>query len=174
MLEKIVKSAFVKPLSLFLAVSFLSLSFQVSATPVKLNAGTSIPLETVSTIRSSGLTTGQVIDFRVRGDVRVGDKVVIKAGTLAKGQVVRTKSSGVFGAPAAIEIQIKSVIAADGQEVFLSGGNINQEGESKLVLSLVLTLFICPLCLFIKGGAVEVPSGTSIISAVATEIVVNI
>ena len=56
---------------------------------VTLNAGTLIPLETVSMIKSDLVTVGQVLDFRVTRDIVAEGKVVIPAGSIANGQVIR-------------------------------------------------------------------------------------
>lgn len=68
-------SAHLKSLALLLVVSVLSLSFKIpGSNGVILNAGTNIPLETVSMIQSDLVSVGQIIDFRVKYDVKVDEK----------------------------------------------------------------------------------------------------
>ena len=174
MLERILKSAITKPFCIILSIMFLAVTFNLSAENVKLSAGTSIPLETVNTIDADNLTDGQIIDFRVMTDIKVGNQVLIKAGSIAKGQVLSYKKSGMVGIPGKLEIQIKSVKSVDGQEVFLTGGNINKEGDSKLVLSIALSLLICPLFLLMKGKSAVVPAGMQVASTVASDVNVNL
>lgn len=174
MLQKIINSTFSKPLSVLLAIVFLAVSFDLTAENATLKAGTNIPLETVSPIDTEFISSGQMVDLRVAADIKVDSKVVIKAGSLAKGQIVNFKKNGAIGSPGKVEVQVKSVQAVDGQEVYLVGGNVQKEGESKLVLSIALSLLICPLFLLIKGKNAEVPAGTQLYSSVATESVIAV
>jgi len=141
---------------------------------VILNAGTSVSLETISIIQSNFVSVGQTIDFRVKYDVKVDNKTVIAAGSIAKGQVMRAQRAKGVGKEGFVEIQIKSVTASDGQEVFLSGGNVYQEGEERQVLSILLGVFICILFLAMKGKNAEVPPGYQVTSAVATTMTISI
>lgn len=174
MLNKILKSMYVKPIALVLVTAILSMSFKMRGDGVVLNAGTSVPLETVSMIRSDQVSVGQSIDFRVKFDVKVGDKTVIAAGSIAKGQVMRAQKAKGVGKEGFVEIQIKSVQAVDGQEVFLSGGNVYNEGEDKQTLAILLGVFVCLLFLTMKGKNAEVPPGYSVNAAVATTVTIKI
>lgn len=150
--------------------AILSLSFTtVENQAVVLPAGTQILLENVNNIQSSTITAGQIVDFRVVYDVKVNQKVLVKAGTIAKGQVIRVQKSGSIGKPGKIDIAIKSVTAVDGQEIYLTGGNINEEGDDKQTLSIVLGVFICIFCLFIKGKDAVIAPGTQLNASVASE-----
>jgi len=141
---------------------------------VVLNAGTNIPLETVSMIQSNLVSVGQTIDFRVKYDVKVEGMTVITAGSIAKGQVMRAQRAKGLGKEGFIEIQIKSVTAVNGQEVFLTGGNVYQEGEEKQTLAILLGVFVCILFLTIKGKNAQVPPGYQVTSSVATTMTIKI
>lgn len=175
MITKIQNSNLFKPTALFVAIAFLFLSFKSNSnTGVILKSGTIIALETLSTIQSDMVNIGQTIDFRVKYDVKVDDKVVIAAGSIAKGQVVRAQKARAVGKEGFLEIQIKSVKAVDGQDVFLSGANLFQEGEDKQTLSILLSIFLCIFFLALKGGNASVPPGYEINSTVATNTNINI
>lgn len=175
MITKIQKSIFSKPIAMLLATSFLLMSFKMSGDgEVTLNAGTIVSLETVSMIQSDLVSVGQTIDFKVKYDVKIDGKAVIPAGTIAKGQVMRAQKAKGLGKQGFVEIQIKSVTAADGQEVFLTGGNVNQEGEDQQTLAIVLGIFICILFLTIKGKNAQVPPGYQVTSSVATTMSIKI
>jgi hypothetical protein len=141
---------------------------------VVLNAGTSIALETVSMIQSDLVSAGQSIDFRVKYDVKVDGKTVVAAGSIAKGQVMRAQKAKGLGKEGFVEIQIKSVTAADGQEVFLTGGNVYNEGEDRQTLAIVLGIFVCILFLTMKGKNAQVAPGYQVTSAVATTMTIKI
>jgi hypothetical protein len=64
------------------------MSFRVSNKEVfLLTAGKPVAFETIGIILSEGNSLGQIIDFKVRPDVKVGDKVVNPADSIAKGQI---------------------------------------------------------------------------------------
>ena len=175
MITIIKNSIFRKPIAVVLSLSFLLMSFSAGGDAgVVLNAGTSINLETVSTIQSDMVVVGQIVDFRVKSDVKVDNKVVIAAGAIAKGQVVRGQKAKGLGKEGFVEIQIKSVKAVDGQEVYLSGGNVYQEGDDQQTLAIVLGVFVCILFLFLKGKNATVPSGFQLSSSVASTVTINI
>lgn len=175
MITKIQNSFFARPIAVLLIVSCLLMSFKMKGHgEVTLNAGTGVSLETISTIRSGLVTVGQTIDFRVKYDVKVDDKTVIPAGAIAKGQVMRAQKAKGLGKEGFVEIQIKSVTAADGQEVFLTGGNVYQEGEDQQTLAIVLGILVCILFLTMKGKNAEVPPGYQVTSSVATTMSIKI
>ena len=175
MISKIHNSVYVKHIALLLAVSILSMSFKMHGNgEVVLNAGTSIALETVSMIQSDLVSVGQSIDFRVKYDVKVDGKTVVAAGSIAKGQVMRAQKAKGLGKEGFVEIQIKSVTAADGQEVFLTGGNVYNEGEDRQTLAIVLGIFVCILFLTMKGKNAQVAPGYQVTSSVATTMTIKI
>lgn len=175
MIKKIQQSIYVKHTALLLVVCIFCMSFRMRGTgEIMLNAGTNIPLETVSTIQSDLVSVGQTIDFRVRYDVKVDGKVVIAAGSTAKGQVLRAQKAKGLGKEGFVEIQIKSVTAADGQEVFLTGGNVYQEGDDKQTLSIVLGVLVCILFLTMKGKNAQVPAGFQVTPSVATNMSIKV
>jgi hypothetical protein len=165
-----VRSAFL------LALVMLMSSFKVPlyANTAILKAGTSINFETTSTIKSGKVIAGQVIDFRVTRDVVADGIVVIPAGSIAKGQVIRSDKAKGLGKPGFVEVQIKSVTAVDGQEIFLSSNNIADEGDDKATAAIVLGILICFLFLFKKGGDGEIPVGYNFNGMVASNATIEI
>jgi len=175
MLSKFQKSVFFKPTTILLVVAFMSMSFSLGGNgQVVLNAGTHIVLETTSMIRSDMVQVGNTLDFRVKHDVKVDGVTVIRAGSIAKGQVMRAQAAKGIGKEGFVEIQIKSVNAVDGQQVYLSGGNIFQEGEDKQTLSILLGVFVCILFLTMKGENAQVPAGYEIDATVASTLNIEV
>lgn len=163
------KSFVVKPLVAIMILSFMNLSFVLADNEVILKAGTYIPLEVISEINTENITVGQMIDFKVSREVSVDKDVVIPYGSIAKGQVIRFEKRKGIGKGASIQIQLKSVTAKDGSEVILTGGNLSEQGDDKLVLSIVLSIFVCPLFLLLKGKQAVIPAGTAISATVAVD-----
>jgi hypothetical protein len=85
-----------------------------------LPAGTLVLLETSESLDASRLTIGQLIQFKVKADVRIDGEVVISTGAMATGRVKRLKN-GSFNTPGSIFIEVTSVQSIDGQQVSLNG-----------------------------------------------------
>lgn len=175
MLLKIHQSAYAKHIALVLVVSILSMSFTYKKqADIVLTAGTTVPLETTSIIRSDEVSAGQIIDFKVRSDVKVNDKVVIAAGSVAKGQVVRASKAKGLGKEGFVEVELKTVTSVDGQQIVLANGNLNQAGEDKQTLSIVLGVVLCILFLTMKGENAQVPAGYQVAPTVASNTTIKV
>jgi hypothetical protein len=167
MISKIRKSKYVMHVSLLLSVSVLCMSFKSNEDNVQLKSGTPVSMETLSVIKSNSVSVGQIIDFRIKHDIEADGKVVIPAGSLAKGQVVRAQIAKGLGKQGFIEIQIKSVKAVDGQQIYLTGGNMYQEGEDRQTMAIVLGLVVCILFLTMKGKEAQINPGYEVNANVA-------
>ncbi len=170
MLKKIQNSIMLKPVAFLLASSFFFLSFKNIDGKVVLRAGTPVLLETNQTIVSDNLSVGQSIDFKVRFDVKTDNKLVVRAGSIAKGQVTRVSKSKGLGKEGYVEIQLKTVQTIDGQMVPLTSGNLYREGEDKQGLAWGLGILVCILFLTIKGKEAMIPSGTTVDSNIAMDV----
>jgi hypothetical protein len=172
----LVKKTWVRlPLVLLMIVAFANMSFRTIGTgEVVLPSGTSIPLETISLISSGSLQPGQTIDLKVRADVKVGDKVLIAGGSIAKAQVTKVSVPKALGKEGIIELQVKSVQAVDGQTINLSSGSFGKEGQDRLGISLGLGVFICLLFLLMKGKNAEIAPGYQVEAIVATSTTINL
>lgn len=173
MFIKLMKASYFKPVVLLMAIAMLTMSFTMPGEVVILKAGTAIPLELVSTLNSNNVRNGQMVDFRVLGDIKADGKTVIAAGSIAQGQITRAKENGLLGSKGELEVNIRSVKAVDGTTVYLSGNNLSDEGSDKMALSIVLT--VC--CLFgflIKGGKAEIPAGAQVQGTVTSNVEINL
>lgn len=168
------KTWIMKPIVAIMILSFINLSFTFAENKVVLKAGTFIPLEVISEITTANMTVGQLIDFKVTTDVSVEGNVVIPYGAIAKGQVTRFEKRKGIGKGASLQIQLKSVTAKDGTEIILTGGNLSEEGNSKLALSIVLAIFVCPFFLLLKGKHAVIPAGTALSATVASDVYIEL
>lgn len=173
MYSKIIDSKFFKNSALLLAALMLLSSFTMPAGQVVVKSGTLVPLELLNTISSKECRTGQIITFRVLRDIVVDGKTAIEAGALAKGQVIRVKKTQLFGGQGELQVNIKSVTAVDGTEVFLNGGDLSDEGDNKVVVSVVLT-FLCLFGFLIKGSNAEIVAGAQCQAFVSGNTTVNV
>lgn len=172
MFIKFMKSAFFKPVTLLMAIAMLTMSFTLPNGTVVLKAGTIVPMELMSTITSAGARSGQIVDFRVPNDIKVDGKTVIEAGSIAQGQVVRSKKNNLLGMQGELEIAVRSVKAVDGTTIYLTAGNLNDEGNNQMALSIILT-FCCLFGFLIKGGNAEIPAGTQVNAMVGSNVEID-
>ena len=173
MFIKLINSFYFKSTAMLMACAILFMSFTMPGETVVLKAGTVIPLELISTITSKTARTGQVVDFRVMSDIAVNGKVLVSAGSIAQGQIVRAKKSGLLGSEGELEIAVRSVKAVDGTNIYLSSNSIVDEGSNKVALSIIVTL-CCLFGFLIKGGKAEIPAGTQVQGVVSSNVEINV
>lgn len=128
---------------------------------VEIPAQTPLKVATTSTIDPAAVNVGDQVYLQVTEPVVIGGKTVIAAGARAIARVTQAKERGMIGIPAAIGLVLESVETADGGNVAITG-SVVQEGKSKMVASIGLALICCLLFALMKGGAAEIPSGTTI------------
>jgi hypothetical protein len=156
-------------ISLLILIAFNVFNSNAQQTEFVLKSGTPIQLETSQPVDSKHNLGQSSVDFRVKFDVKVNDKTVIQAGTIAKGQVVMAQGAKGCGKGGLIEIKALNVYTIDGQLVQLYSSNIRREGENKKALAWGLSVggcfIISPLSflfLLIKGEEGVIPGGTAV------------
>lgn len=155
------------------AVKLNGNSSQLAGNERELKAGTSFQIELLQTLSSKVISTGQQVAFRVKLDVEVDGKVVIKAGQELSGLITSSKQAKELGREGALEIQVTEVNGVDGKAIPLSG-IIHKAGDNRSVESIGIAALIFWPALFIKGKEAEIPSGTIFIASVAQTRVVTI
>lgn len=138
---------------------------------VKLTSGTVVALSLEKAVNSD-MTEGTTVDLRVLRDVVVGDKVVIKSGTIAKGTLTDVTSAGPIGKAGRVSIKLHSVKAVDGQDIFLRG-SVDKQGEDKVLLTVILGLICLPLFL-LQGEDAIVPAGTELRAYVEQDYIIEV
>jgi len=138
---------------------------QVASAPVAngktltLPGGVPVNIRILETISSQDLESGATVRFSVLNDVVRDGVVIIKNGTMGRATISTGKKAGYIGKGGKITISDFSVDAIDGTVIPLSA-TIQSEGDDKLVASVVLSLFLCPLFLLMKGEQAVLPAGT--------------
>src|SRR5262245_15686771 len=84
---------------------------------LKIPAGTLIDVETAYRFSSQEIKKGEAVSFRVVKPIKIGDVVVIEAGSTATARVVLSQRGGHFGRAGRIAWTMENVIAADGSQV---------------------------------------------------------
>jgi hypothetical protein len=99
------------------------------STKVLLADGTPIKLRLKQDVSSAGAKTGDVVDFEVLEDVKVGEAVVIPRGNPAIGTVTAVLSARRMGRAGKLNIELDYVRLADGQKATLRAVE-EMKGES--------------------------------------------
>ena len=140
---------------------------------VQVPVGTAVTVKTTTTLTPEQYNIGDTVELSVVSDVIVEVKVVVKAGAVAKGEIIAAKTRNLIGIPAKIGVSLRSVQAVDGTTVLLSGSKVI-EGKDNMVASIGLALVCCILFALMKGGEASIPEGTQIDGTVAGTIKIEV
>jgi len=133
----------------------------VAANTVTVPDGTELSVVTIDEITSKTATEGDQLTFKVEEDVKIGGKVVIAAGTIAKGEVANAKKSGRMGKGGALSIRILSTTTVDNQKIKLRASK-GKEGDDKTGTTVALAVLFGPLGFLKKGKDAKIKPGTKI------------
>ena len=98
--------------------------------PIKIPAGTLVEIEAVRTVVSSDIDAGSAISFTVVSPVKIDGVIVIAAGALATGRVLKAKRGGRWGRAGQLAWSMQDVEAVDGTKILLQFTR-HQKGDSK-------------------------------------------
>jgi hypothetical protein len=111
--------------------------------------------EEVSTKRQK---PGDHFKLAVAEDVRIGDVVVIPAGSPGEGEVIHVGKPGAGGKAGELILAARFVRVGE-TEVRLRSFVLGVTGKNHADAALATSLVIGPLAMFVRGGSVIVPSG---------------
>lgn len=133
---------------------------QAQNATLKLKEGDDVKLKFAQEISSKTASEGDTVNFVVADDVKVGDVVVIKAGTKAVGSVTNAKRAGMMGKGGELNVRLDHLKVGD-IKVRLRGSK-GKEGDSKAGQSIALTVLFGPIGLIKHGKEINVPEGTAL------------
>jgi len=137
-----------------------------------LNARTPIIIRSNSPINSNNIASGDSVIFSVAQDVKDSSgNIIIKNGTPVNATIDFQKA-GNIGKSGKITITDFHTTAVDGTYVPLSS-SVSVAPEDKMVLSVVLSVCICPLFLLMDGEQAQLPAGTTKTVYTMTDVYVN-
>ena len=136
------------------------------AEEIIINAGTPIPVRLEETLSSETVKARQPVRFTVARDVEITEKIVVKAGALAEGEITYAQKTGSLGKEGMVHLVMRYTVAVDGTRIPLIA-SLSATGDDKVVLS----GFIWP---FIKGSSCKIQSGTEIKAYVDFDTTVNL
>ncbi len=141
---------------------------QAQTAPLKLKEGDDVKLKFAQELSSKTASEGDTVNFVVAEDVKVGDVVVIKAGTKAVGTVTNAKKAGMMGKGGELNVRLDHLKAGD-VKVRLRGSK-GKEGESKAGQSIALTVLFGPIGLIKHGKDIVVSEGTPLAAYVDDDV----
>ena len=126
-----------------------------------ISAHTPIVIRCSETISTKDVVNGGEVNFSVVNDVKDSSgNILIKSGTPVTAQISFAKSKGLIGRSGEVTITDFHTTAVDGTYVPLSG-SVSAKPDDSMVLSIVLSVLICPLFLLMKGDEAQVLVGTT-------------
>jgi hypothetical protein len=139
---------------------------------VILRQWTPVSIELLTTLDSGKLSGMQPVLYRVVQDVIYDGQLLVPAGALGQGKVVKVGSAGYFGKPGYFEVDFGTITAIDGSEVVVHPRKaLWQKDDDPLRLAAGLSMggllisgkfWGAALGLLVRGNQLVVPQGTLI------------
>jgi hypothetical protein len=137
--------------------------------PIVVPALTVVPIRIEEEISSSRHKPGDRFRIVVAENVKVGDAVVIPAGSAGEGEVIHAARPGAGGKAGELILAARYVRVGD-IEVRLRSFALGVAGKDRSEGALATSFVAGPFAMFVKGGAVVVPPETVGMAKTALEI----
>jgi hypothetical protein len=141
---------------------------QASPRELLLTEGTDVPLVFDEDISSKTSAEGDEVTFVLAEDIKVGDVVVVKAGTKAQGEVTNVKRAGMMGKAGELNVRL-NYLKVGGVKVKIRGTK-GKQGESGTTGTVVLTVLFGPIGLIKHGKEIDIKRGASLKAYVSDDI----
>lgn len=146
-----------KPATALLAAA-LAMQPAASLAQGALPGGTPVPVVLVDTLSSKSARAGDRFPVRAAEDVRIGDSVIIPAGTPGVGEVTRVVRKRSFGRPGQIETRVLYLTVSD--KIVVLSGRADEKGRSGIVPTIAVATVAGLLSGFVTGRSAEIAAGT--------------
>jgi hypothetical protein len=129
------------------------------ATGTVLRAGTEVPMRLEEGLDSNdkSLREGQQFRMTVANDVRLGNVVVIPAGSIGTGEVTDIRRKGMWGKSGRINARVLSVRVGD--RLIRLTGNFNDKGVTGTAGVVAAIAFVPIAGFFMTGTSAKLPAG---------------
>ncbi len=138
----------------------ITLESPSTASGVQIKEGTPVIIRTEEEMISGRIPKGTTIIFRVEKDVIDSDgQVLIPQDSAAYGEVLESRSHGMFGRPGKLDFKLESVNGAGGASIpirAVRSSVAKDKGALVVVGGALLSVFF----VFFRGNNVEIPKGT--------------
>ena len=138
-----------------------------------LPANTEIMLRVNEEINSRRAHEHDMFNLTVVSDVRLGQYVVIPAGTRAVGEVTWLTGRGMFGKSGKMDVALR-YIDLNGRQIPIEG-TFRQEGEGNTVATIAAVVLVAPVAgLFITGHSAVIPAGRQLVARTSNALAVTL
>src|SRR6266542_3681418 len=133
-----------------------------------LEDGTPVKLRINRNISSADATTGEIVDFEVLEDVKVGEITLIPRGGIAWATVTKAQPKRRMARGGKLNINIDAVRLVSGERAALravkeiKGGGHTGAMTGAIVATSIVFFPAAPFFLFMKGKDITIPKGTEI------------
>jgi hypothetical protein len=138
-------------------------------TLVRVPALTPVLVKVDEEISSNRHKSGDRFRLVIAEDVRIGDVVVIPAGSAGEGEVVHASKSGIGGKAGELILAARFVRVGD-TEVPLGSMAMGGAGRDRAHPAIASHLDVGVFALFIEGGALVIPAGAVTSARTAADI----
>lgn len=141
--------------------------------------GTPVQLRLTQTVSSVHAHVGDPLDFVVENDVRVDDRTVIRAGSVAHGSVLRVKHPRMLGIGGNIVLGLNSIALVSGETVGLSARRVIKGSSHtwRMIAGIAVTALFympaAPLFLLMRGGPSTALEGTEVTARIDCDTLVQ-
>jgi hypothetical protein len=135
-----------------------------SSRPVLLKEGTEVTLEFHDQVTSKTAVEGDLVNFVLDSDLKVGEITVAKAGSLAVGTVSHAGKARMLGRPGDLGVRLE-YLKADASNVRLRGTK-GKQGKGKEGTAVALTVLFGPIGLIKHGRNAEFREATRLVAYV--------
>lgn len=141
--------------------------------PTILRAGTKVPLKMAEELTTKGklLRVGQRFQLEVAEDIRLGEHVVIPAGTPAVGEITEVRNKGMWGKSGRIGAQLVS-LRVNGRQIRLTG-SFDDKGVTGTAGVVAAVAFVPIAGFFTTGTSAKLPLGGAVTGFLDEDVAVS-
>jgi hypothetical protein len=135
----------------------------VAVAPEKLvlREGADVSLKFAQDVSSKTANDDDPVALVLDQDIKIGDVVVVKAGSKAVGTITHAKKAGMLGKAGELNMRLDYLITDSGR--LRLRGTKGKEGEGKVGETVALTVLFGPIGLIKHGKNVEIKQGTPLL-----------
>lgn len=141
-----------------------------TASSLRIPAGTPVQLQLLDDVGSRG-KRGDRFRIRLSEPLLQGDAVVVPAGAEGIGEITHAAKAGMAGKPGELLLAARYLVV-DGRQVRLRAFHLGGSGSDRTGGALALAFATGPFALFLHGGEIRIPAGTTGNAKLAEDLVV--
>lgn len=126
-----------------------------------LKEGADVQLKFAQDLSSKTAADDDPVSLVLDQDIKIGDVIVVKAGSKAVGTITHAKKAGMMGKAGELNMKLDYLIVGDGR--LRLRGTKGKEGEGKVGATVALTVLFGPIGLIKHGKNVEIKQGTPLL-----------